>query len=94
MPIIVITDAKTGAVTSREMTAKEISRFKPTAQQLRQQRDVMLLDVDKLAGNVLRWASLDADTQSAWATYRQKLLDAPQQPSFPDTVEWPIKPRK
>tara|TARA_R110000782_G_scaffold140665_1_gene233249 strand:+ start:2123 stop:2407 length:285 start_codon:yes stop_codon:yes gene_type:complete len=92
MSIIVITDAKTGAVTSREMTTKEISSFKPTAQQLRQQRDTMLLDVDIIAGNALRWADLDADTQSAWATYRQELLDVPQQPNFPDSVEWPTKP--
>ena len=62
------------------------------ALQMRAQRDSLLLEVDAIAGNTLRWASLDADTQAAWATYRQALLDVPQQAGFPNDVTWPEAP--
>jgi hypothetical protein len=55
-------------------------------------RDARLLEVDAIAGNALRWAALNADTQAAWATYRQALLDVPQQAGFPNTVAWPTEP--
>ena len=42
--------------------------------------------------SALRWAALDADTQAAWATYRQALLDVPQQSGFPNSVAWPQEP--
>ena len=92
MPTIVITDAKTGKVISREMTAKEISSLKPTAQQLRQKRDEILLDVDAIAGNALRWADMTTEERQAWATYRRALLDVPQQDGFPSSVTWPVPP--
>ena len=59
---------------------------------IRAQRDSLLLEVDAIAGNALRWAALDADTQAAWAVYRQALLDVPQQAGFPHEVIWPEKP--
>jgi len=59
---------------------------------LRLQRDGLLTDVDAIAGNALRWASLSAEQQDAWAVYRQALLDVPQQAGFPNNVTWPIKP--
>jgi hypothetical protein len=62
------------------------------AADVRADRDGRLLEVDAIAGNALRWAALDADTQAAWATYRQALLDVPQQEGFPDNVTWPTKP--
>lgn len=62
------------------------------AAEVRADRDARLLEVDAIAGNALRWAALDADTQAAWATYRQALLDVPQQAGFPNTVAWPNKP--
>jgi len=62
------------------------------AAQVRSDRDVRLLEVDAVAGNALRWAALDAVTQSEWATYRQALLDVPQQAGFPHNVTWPTKP--
>lgn len=61
-------------------------------EEVRADRDNLLLEVDAIAGNALRWAALDADTQAAWATYRQALLDVPQQAGFPNTVTWPTKP--
>ena len=48
--------------------------------------------VDPLVSNPLRWAELNADTQAEWATYRQELLDVPQQAGFPNSVIWPTQP--
>jgi hypothetical protein len=62
------------------------------AAEVRADRDDRLAEVDAVAGNALRWAALNADTQAEWATYRQALLDVPQQDGFPNTVTWPTKP--
>lgn len=62
------------------------------AAQVRAERDNRLLEVDTIAGNALRWATLDADTQAAWSAYRQALLDVPQQSGFPHDIAWPTKP--
>ena len=62
------------------------------AAEVRADRDARLTEVDAVAGNALRWAALDADTQTEWATYRQALLDVPQQAGFPNTVAWPVAP--
>tara|TARA_R110001632_G_scaffold42100_1_gene106200 strand:- start:1324 stop:1734 length:411 start_codon:yes stop_codon:yes gene_type:complete len=55
-------------------------------------RDNLLKEVDAVAGNSLRWAELTEEKKSEWATYRTNLLDVPQQPNFPNTVNWPTKP--
>ena len=61
--------------------------------QIRDQRDALLYsEVDVIAGNALRWAALDAATQSAWSAYRQALLEVPQQSGFPNDVVWPVSP--
>jgi len=62
------------------------------SEQLRGERDGLLAEVDAIAGNALRWGSLDAATQDEWATYRQAMLDVPQQEGFPNEVVWPTKP--
>ena len=62
------------------------------AASVRADRDYRLEEVDAIAGNALRWASLDAATQAEWATYRQALLDVPQQSNFPHDITWPTKP--
>jgi len=89
----VITDARTAEVTKRPYTEAEVAAIvalKPA--NIRAQRDSLLLTVDAIAGNALRWAALDADTQAAWAAYRQALLDVPQQAGFPNDVAWPEEP--
>lgn len=48
--------------------------------------------VDDLAGNSLRWAALSPTEQAAWSTYRQALLDVPQQSGFPNDITWPTEP--
>ena len=73
------------APTQAELDAAE-------AASVRADRDYRLVEVDAIAGNALRWAALDADTQTAWATYRQALLDVPQQAGFPHDITWPTKP--
>ena len=62
------------------------------AAEVRADRDGRLTEVDAIAGNALRWAALDAETQAAWATYRQALLDVPQQEGFPNDITWPTEP--
>jgi len=62
------------------------------SEEVRAERDARLMEVDAVAGNALRWAALDADTQAAWATYRQALLDVPQQDGFPNDITWPTEP--
>ena len=63
------------------------------AAEVRADRDARLTEVDQMVSNPLRWAALDAETQAAWATYRQALLDVPQQSGFPNTVSWPETPQ-
>ena len=59
----------------------------------RERRDMKLAtEVDPIAGNALRWVALDSETQALWATYRQALLDVPQQDGFPNDIAWPTKP--
>ena len=62
------------------------------AADLRQTRDSLLTEVDAVAGNILRWDELTEAKKSEWTTYRINLLDVPQQPNFPNTVDWPTKP--
>ena len=68
----------------------------PTTEQLatnaRGHRDSLLSEVDSIVGNPLRWASFSQTQQTAWADYRQALLDVPQQDGFPNTINWPTKP--
>ncbi len=60
---------------------------------VRNMRDGIIADtVDPIAINPLRWVSMSAATQAAWAAYRQALLDIPQQSGFPHNVAWPTKP--
>jgi hypothetical protein len=60
---------------------------------VRADRDSRLEEVDAVAGNALRWADLTSAQQAEWSTYRQKLLDVPQQSGFPHDITWPTKPQ-
>jgi hypothetical protein len=62
------------------------------AQQARWKRNALLQEIDNIVSNPLRWASFSQTQQTAWADYRQALLDVPQQAGFPNTITWPIKP--
>lgn len=63
------------------------------AKQVRNERLRRLeTEVDAIAINAIRWASLTDAQRQAWADYRQALLDVPQQEGFPHNVVWPVKP--
>ena len=70
-------------------TYEVIQRY--TESEVRSDRDDRLTEVDAIAGNALRWAALTAEEQALWATYRQALLDVPQQAGFPDNIIWPTQ---
>ena len=60
---------------------------------IRAERDLKLAtEVDPIVMNSLRWNSMTAEQQQAWADYRTALLDIPQQAGFPHNVIWPTKP--
>jgi len=59
---------------------------------MRVERDTRLAQLDALVGNPLRWASFSAESQAALVAYRQALLDVPQQPGFPQEIDWPEMP--
>ena len=60
--------------------------------QTRFERDNLLKNVDEVTSNPLRWAELTSDKQAEWSTYRQALLDVPQQSGFPHDITWPTAP--
>lgn len=77
-----------------DMTQEEIdelnnSIFSPD--NVRRQRNDLLKEVvDPVASNPLRWESLSVQAQENLRTYRQQLLDVPQQEGFPRNVVWPV----
>lgn len=93
-----IVDCKTGeetwvSYTNEEKAEREALWLEKEPIALRRLRDQKLKDeVDPVASNSLRWASLTADQQQAWADYRQALLDVPSQSGFPHDIVWPNKP--
>jgi hypothetical protein len=62
------------------------------ASMVRAQREQLLNQLDSVISNPLRWAAMTTEQQAAWATYRQALLDVPQQAGFPDNITWPTSP--
>lgn len=61
------------------------------AVQQRNQRDILLQQIDKV--NPIWFNTLSVDQQQQLQAYRQALLDVPQQAGFPTQVEWPAKPQ-
>ena len=70
----------------------DISEIPQPVVPVRDVRDALLLELDAYVSNPLRWADLTSDKQVEWATYRQALLNVPQQAGFPQTVTWPTEP--
>ena len=74
-----------------EPTQEELDAQK--AKHLREVRNSLLEDVvDRVVCNPLRWGGMTEEQQKLWETYRQALLDVPQQKDFPYNVVWPTKP--
>ena len=62
----------------------------PTAQLAgiaRAHRDMLIAQTDWTQA-----ADVPQATKDKWASYRQALRDVPQQPGFPDNIQWPAKP--
>jgi len=53
----------------------------------RQQRDQLLTATDWTQA-----ADIPQAIKDKYAAYRQALRDVPQQPGFPDNIQWPVKP--
>ena len=71
-------------------TTEELNEQKAIA--IRQERDLLLgRDVDPLVTNPLRWDSLSNEVQNKIKTYRNALLDLPEQTGFPNSVVFPTK---
>jgi len=71
-------------------TEEEINEKKAIV--IRMQRDNLLgRDVDPIVTNPLRWDSLSTETQNKVKTYRNALLDVPQQVGFPNSATFPKK---
>jgi hypothetical protein len=62
------------------------------AASVRGYRSELLMQLDAVISNPLRWAAMTAEKQAALSTYRQALLDVPQQSGFPDNINWPVAP--
>lgn len=59
---------------------------------VRLDRNQLLVDMDEVVKHPIRWSSMTDEKRSEWTSYRQALLDIPQQAGFPDSVVWPNKP--
>lgn len=59
---------------------------------VRDERDLLLKQMDEVVSNPLRWASFSPELQAQWSQYRLDLLNVPQQAGFPLNVVFPEKP--
>lgn len=50
------------------------------------------LKFDPIATNPFRWNDLTEEKQAEWLSFRQELLDLPEQSGFPYDVTWPTTP--
>lgn len=62
------------------------------ASMARQNRNQLLLELDTIVSNPLRWQSFSESKKKEFSDYRQLLLDIPQQLSFPSNVVYPQLP--
>jgi hypothetical protein len=76
----------------RDMTEEEVQqRNDSKALEIRTERNNKLKDtVDRI--NPMQWEAMTDEQKHAQRTYRQALLDVPQQAGFPWTIEWPEQP--
>ncbi|WP_158935298.1 phage tail assembly chaperone [Burkholderia sp. S171] len=61
------------------------------AEAFRVERDRRLIEADALVETAIDKG--DAQAERAARDYRQALRDVPQQPDFPETVDWPLLPQ-
>lgn len=76
--------------TPEELAQAEKDRLeskKREIDELRNRRDQLLTATDWTQAKDIPDA-----VSSKYAAYRQALRDVPQQPGFPDNIQWPVKP--
>jgi hypothetical protein len=62
------------------------------AKSIRAKRDSLLLELDFLVSNPLRYSAYSDSYKQTLATYRTELLNVPQQSTFPNSVTFPTLP--
>ena len=80
--------------------AGEIADYEPPAPptdeylagMARNERGALLRHLDTILTNPLRWDSYSEEQKTVIAKYRQDLLDIPEQPGFPNEINWPTSP--
>ncbi len=80
-----------------EMTQEEVESHlnpppePPTEGDIRAKRERLLQETD---WTLLRALETGDSVPTEWSVYRQALRDVPQQPGFPEDVEWPELPQE
>jgi len=69
--------------------AYEQRQLELRAAQERDQRDLRLADTDWVVAYHTEKGTTIPDE---WKAYRQALRDVPQQPGFPNDIDWPVSP--
>ena len=70
------------------LTPEQLSEF------IRKDRDDLLIELDGLVNNPLRWSGYSEVYKTALSDYRKALLDIPQQQGFPTEVVFPTLPKE
>jgi len=52
----------------------------------------LVIEVDPIVSNALRWSDLTSGKQTEWTQYRTDLLNITDQAGFPHSITWPTKP--
>lgn len=68
------------------------SKAEILSREMREKRNSLLLEVDQVAINPLRYSDLSDAQQQELSQYRKGLLDVPQQAGFPNSIDWPVPP--
>jgi len=78
-------------MTFEEQLAQIQAQDRRVAQEIeaRMRRDDALIRSDV---TVTRAYEAGVPVSAEWVAYRQALRDIPQQPGFPDNIQWPTKP--
>ena len=85
----IVYTAELVALTDEDKTQRETDRLAQLGTMAREQRNKLLSDSD--------WTQLadyTGEDKGTWVVYRKALRDLPGQTDFPESIVWPIAPRK
>lgn len=72
--------------------SKDLQEVLPDLEKQERDRRNKYLQVYVDVMNAVRWQSLSQQQKDDFVSYRQALLDIPQQPGFPENINWPTPP--